>query len=188
MESTWRDLVCDTQLVDYWNVLRREPVLKLDRLVGLFQGPVLLNLNQIQNSPSELVFVLTDRVTGTAAYFDAKRTEIFDLMRASSALPVIYPRAVLIDGQRYYDGGQSDAIPIRFVLKRGYRQAMVVRTPPHGYPRKKLSKRLANVIFRDAPAVAENWQNCTNGTTRRWISSRAGRSHRFRFLQSRPRG
>jgi predicted patatin/cPLA2 family phospholipase len=159
MESTWRDLVCDTQLIDYWNVLRREPVLKLDRLVGLFQGPVLLNVDQIQHSPAELVFALTDRVTGAAAYFDAKRAEIFDLMRASSALPVVYPKAIMIDGQRYYDGGQSDAIPIRFVLKRGYRQAMVVRTRPQGYRKKQRSKWLANVIFRDAPAVAERWQN-----------------------------
>jgi predicted patatin/cPLA2 family phospholipase len=157
MEATWRDLVCNRQLIDYWNILKREPVLKLDHLIDLFKGSVRLNLQHIYDSPAELLFVLTHWDTGAPAYFDAKRPEIFDLMRASSALPLIYNRPVIIDGQLYYDGGQSDALPIKFILDRGYDRVLVVRTRPANYRKTRRSAWGANLVLPHSREARGAW-------------------------------
>jgi predicted patatin/cPLA2 family phospholipase len=133
MEAIWRDRVCGNQLVDHRNWFSRAPVLKLDYLIELFKGPARLDLDRVMTSRPYLEYVLSDHDTGTPVYVDAKRHDIFDLMRASSALPHIYPLPVTIGGRNFYDGGQSDPIPVQRAIAFGASHIVVVRTRPAGY-------------------------------------------------------
>lgn len=133
MEGIWRDRVCGHQLVDHRNWLTRNPVLRLDDLIELFKGPARLDLERVMGSRSHLEYVLSDHDTGNPVYVDAKRPDIFDLMRASSALPHIYPLPVRIAGRNFYDGGQSDPIPVQRAIEFGASHIVVVRTRPAGY-------------------------------------------------------
>lgn len=155
---------------------------------GLVSRPRALEPGSNSGVTFRMVFVVTDRVTGTAAYFDAKRPEIFDLTRASSALPVIYPRAVVIDGQRYYDSGQSDAISRSVRVEALVSPSPGCADPPSRLPEKGPARGFyrtwSSGTHRRSP---RRGRTCTNATTRRWISSRASRSHRLRWLQLRPR-
>src|SRR5437763_4773634 len=47
MESTWRFRVFGNQLVNHWNWIRRQPVLRLDYLIDLFKGPVKLDVEAV---------------------------------------------------------------------------------------------------------------------------------------------
>ena len=85
------------------------------------------------NSRPYLEYVLTDHDTHQPVHLDAKRADIFDLMRASSALPHIYPLPVTIAGRDFYDGGQSDPIPVQRAIESGASHIVVVRTRPVGY-------------------------------------------------------
>jgi predicted acylesterase/phospholipase RssA len=76
-------------------------------------------------------------------HVDAKSNDIFDLMRASSALPHIYPLPVRIGGRDFYDGGQSDPIPVRRAIECGATHIVVVRTRPVGYVKKPMSGFIA---------------------------------------------
>jgi predicted patatin/cPLA2 family phospholipase len=136
MESIWRDRVCGNQLVDHRNWFTRQPVLRLDYLIELFKGPARLDLDRVMNSRPFLEYVLSDYDTGRSVYVDAKRDDIFDLMRASSALPHIYPLPVRIAGRSYYYGGQSDPIPVQRAIEFGATHIVVVRTRPPGYVKK----------------------------------------------------
>jgi predicted patatin/cPLA2 family phospholipase len=136
MEAIWRDRVCGNQLVDHRNWFTRQPVLRLDYLIELFKGPAKLDLDRVMNSRPFLEYVLSDHDTGRSVYVDAKRADIFDLMRASSALPRIYPLTVRIEGRNYFDGGQSDPIPVQRAIEFGATHIVVVRTRPAGYVKK----------------------------------------------------
>lgn len=136
MEAIWRDRVCGNQLVDHRNWLTREPVLRLDYLIDLFKGPARLDLDRVMSSRPYLEYVLSDYDTRTPVYVDAKRPDIFDLMRASSALPRVYPLPVTIGGRHFYDGGQTDPIPVQRAIEFGASHIVVVRTRPAGYVKK----------------------------------------------------
>ena len=136
MESIWRDRVCGHQLVDHRNWFTGQPVLRLDYLIDLFKGPARLDLDRVMNSRPYLEYVLTDHRTHQPVYVDAKSPDIFDLMRASSALPHIYPLPVSVGGRHYYDGGQSDPIPVQRAFDFGATHIVVVRTRPAAYVKK----------------------------------------------------
>jgi predicted patatin/cPLA2 family phospholipase len=108
-------------------------------------------------SRSHLEYVLTDYNTGKAAYLDAKRRDIFDLMRASSALPRVYPIPVTIDGLPHYDGGQSDAIPVQRAIDLGARFIVLVRTRSLDYVKPPRSRRSAKLMLPRAEGAHEGW-------------------------------
>jgi predicted patatin/cPLA2 family phospholipase len=136
MEAIWRDRVCGNQLVDHRNWFTGKAVLRLDYLIDIFKGPARLDLDRVMRSRPFLEYVLSDHDTGRPVYVDAKRPDIFDLMRASSALPHVYPLPVRIAGRDFYDGGQSDPIPVQRAIEFGATHIVVVRTRPDGYVKK----------------------------------------------------
>ena len=136
MEAIWRDRVCGNQLVDHRNWFTGKPVLRLDYLIDIFKGSARLDLDRVMSSRPYLEYVLSDHDTGRPVYFDAKRRDIFDLMRASSALPHVYPLPVRIAGRDFFDGGQSDPIPVQRAIAFGATHIIVVRTRPDGYVKK----------------------------------------------------
>lgn len=155
MENTWRDLVHGRQLIDYRRLLRGEPILGLDYLIRLFKTTVRLDLDRVMKSHPSLWYVLTDYQTGSPVYLDAKCPEIFDLMRASAALPFVYPLPVIVGGRPYYDGGHSDAIPISWVLDHGFTEVVTVLTRPSGYVKAPNSTFSSRLCLRGAPAARE---------------------------------
>lgn len=133
MENTWRNKVCGRYLVDYWNIFKNQPILKLDYLISLFQNEVLLrleNLENIFNRFIDLKYVVTDYESGIPEYRTPKKDNIFDLMRAASALPCMYSNAIILNGKRYFDGGQSDPLPVKKVIEDGYTNIFVIMTRP----------------------------------------------------------
>ena len=149
METIWRDRVCGNQLVDHRNWFTRNSVLRLDYLIDLFKGPARLDLDRVMSSRPYLEYVLSDHDTGNSVYVDAKRSDIFDLMRASSALPRVYPLPVRIGGCNFYDGGQSDPIPVQRAIEFGASHIVVVRTRPAGYFKKPVLPWLATTALQN---------------------------------------
>jgi predicted patatin/cPLA2 family phospholipase len=158
MEDTWRDRVSGNLLVNHRNWFSaKSPVLRLDYLVDLFKGPVRLDVDAVLRARPYLEYVLTDYLNGKPAYFDAKRRDIFDLMRASAALPRVYPIPVLVDGHPFYDGGQSDPIPVARAISQGATRIVVVRTRPKEYLKTPRSRRLGRLLLPKAPLAQEEW-------------------------------
>ena len=85
----------------------------------------------------ELFSVVTDCITGEAAYL-----RIGDLhgdmikIRASASLPLL-ARTVHIDGNDYLDGGISDSIPLAESIRAGNRKNVLILTREKGYKKKK---------------------------------------------------
>lgn len=132
MVGIWQNFVHGDQLIRYRNCLAGRPVLDLEHLIHLFQSPgSFLDLPRVLRARPRLYYVLTDYETGGPVYFDARRPDLFDLMRAAAALPCAYPRRVYVDGRRYFDGGASDPLPVRRALAQGHDEVLVIATRPH---------------------------------------------------------
>lgn len=158
MEDTWRNDVHGNRLINYWRCLRGKSVLGLDYLVDLFRGRVRLDVERLIQSRTRLYYVLTDYATGCPQYHDARCPGIFDLMRASSALPHLYRIPVKIGGRYYYDGGHSDPIPLEYALALGYKRILVILTCPVSFRLAPASRALAYFLLPGSAGAREKFR------------------------------
>jgi predicted patatin/cPLA2 family phospholipase len=158
MEETWRNHVHGPRLIRYSRFFRRKSVLRLDDLIGLLQGRVRLDVERLFQSPARLYYVLTDYATGSPRYYDAKCPDIFDLMRASSALPRLYRIPVHIDGRACYDGGHSDPIPVEYAIELGYKRILVILNCPLHLRMTAASRALAYFLLPGSAGAREEFR------------------------------
>ncbi len=106
-------------------------------------------------NPCEYEMVATNRATGKAAYFNKSslKQDDYRAIMASSALPV-FCRPVELDGEYYYDGGISDAIPVNRAFESGCDKIVVITSKPRGYVKQPESGRaLYSHILRKYPEM-----------------------------------
>lgn len=134
MEKTWCEYVHGTQLINYLNPLRGRPILDLDYLVDLFQSEKsLLDVSALNQSNTKLVAFVTDHETKLPTTLNLQEHDVFDVMRATCALPFFYPKKVLIKDKRYVDGWVSPVDKFRKFLENqlsGYDEVIGIITAP----------------------------------------------------------
>ena len=117
-----------------------------------------LDFPAIMKNPAEYEVVATNAVTGEAEYFgkeDMKQDDYRPIM-ASSAIPAAC-RPVVINGVPYYDGGISDAIPVRRALEKGCDRIVVILSKQRDYVRKPQGMRfLYSTLCRKYPKIIED--------------------------------
>ena len=76
---------------------------------------------------------LTNAETGEAEYKDTKKMdEKYSILRATCAMPMFFP-AIEVDGQKYYDGGIADPVPVDKAMQDGCDKLVIVLTQPIGF-------------------------------------------------------
>jgi len=154
LENSWRQHVHGSQLINFWNLFRGRAVLDLDYLIDIFQSAKSwLSLDRVYSAHPDLFYVVTNYHTGEPEYPSAKSPRIFSLMKASSALPIMYSKAVHVDGARYIDGGVSDPIPVQKALDDGCQDITVILTRPKKV-RTPVPGLLSTLALRSKPARA----------------------------------
>lgn len=109
-------------------------VMDLDWLWGVTISNYRLNLNEIfKNTRREFLVVVTSMNTGKALYIKPDKENLEFVLKASSALPVLYKNKLFIGGHRVADGGVGDSIPVIEAYRRGARDIVVIRSQVKGY-------------------------------------------------------
>src|SRR5262249_3982712 len=82
----------------------------------------------IRASPVRFLLSVTDARSGLNELLDvrARPEPIPLLLKASSALPVLYNRRIALDGREYVDGGVSDSLPIAGAIANGCTDVLVL--------------------------------------------------------------
>ena len=105
-----------------------------------------------QNRP--LVVCLTDVETGEAVYHETTADDLEPVLKASSAMPILYRDFPLIDGRPMADGGLVDPLPVGEAIRRGACRVMVIRSRPRGYEKKEnLLQHILNWRLRRFPLL-----------------------------------
>lgn len=114
----------------FWKILDVDYI--VDQVVTV-QKPV--NTEAILFSPSNLVVAVMDAATAEPVYIDVKETcaDLKSVFRAAMAIPVLYNRSVLIDGQRCIDGGLAVPFPIERAIDLGCTDILCLLTRPENF-------------------------------------------------------
>jgi predicted patatin/cPLA2 family phospholipase len=80
----------------------------------------------------QLLFSATRADDRKATFFEPSKDNWLTVLKASSALPILYKKGVKIDGHYYVDGGLSAPIPVEEAYQRGAKRIVVIRTVPKG--------------------------------------------------------
>jgi|TARA_B110001454_G_scaffold74144_2_gene71727 predicted patatin/cPLA2 family phospholipase len=78
----------------------------------------------------QLLFSATKADDQSAAFFSPTRENWLTVLKASSALPILYKKGVKIDEHYYVDGGVAAPIPVEEAYQRGAKRIVVIRTVP----------------------------------------------------------
>lgn len=100
---------------------------------------------------------VTNAATGEAQYMDAmEMDEHYTMLRATCAMPLFFP-AIEWKGEKYYDGGIADPIPVVKAFADGCDRLLVILTQPKGFVKHlgKYDKLGARVLARKYPSVRE---------------------------------
>lgn len=98
---------------------------------------------------------VTNASTGEAEYKNAmEMDDKYTMLRATCALPMFFP-AIEMDGEKYYDGGITDPIPVRKALADGCDKLLVVLTQPRGFIKRlgKYDKMGARMLGHKYPEL-----------------------------------
>jgi len=119
----WTDTVFTSKFLNRFRFWR---ILDIDYLIDvIMKRDNAVDMRLVQESPSELLIAATDADSGDLVYFSDKdredQEEIFELLRASKAMPVAFNKFISIDGHRYCDTELSASLRmhIREAVRRG---------------------------------------------------------------------
>lgn len=76
-----------------------------------------IDMDKVIKSKSEFYITAFELDTMTTRFFDAKKYDIFLLLKATAAIPYVYKDEVIIEGKRYIDGGMFEPIPIKKAIE-----------------------------------------------------------------------
>ena len=121
------------------------------------QGKDPLDFPAFMRNQAEYEAVVTNALTGKPEYFgrERMRQDDYRLIMASSAIPVVC-HPVELDGVPYFDGGLTDAIPVRRALEQGCGKLVVILSKNRDYVRKPQGLRaLYRLACRKYPNVVD---------------------------------
>lgn len=131
-------------------------LMDLDWLWEKTIAEIRLDLKRIYSNGKPFIVCLTDVETGKAVYKDTNAENLEAVLKASSALPILYRTFPVIDGRTTIDGGVADPIPIQKAINMGATRIMVIRSRPKGYIKKEgLSQLLMLMKLRRYPSLRE---------------------------------
>jgi predicted patatin/cPLA2 family phospholipase len=154
--AIWRDRTHGAQLISMRHLLGGRGLMDIGGLVEVFRGELALDTRSLQRSETTLRIAVTNCNTGVADHVAATEANLFELLEATMALPVVYGRVVSVQGVPYIDGGVVDAIPLEPALGMDPSRVIVVATRPLGY-RKKSGRWFGGLLRYNYPAFPAVW-------------------------------
>jgi len=125
---------CTTR--QFLNPLRIWKVIDIDYLFEqVVSKEKRLDVDRILASRTRLFVAVIDKRTGAGTVIDTKATQtpLLAVLKAATALPVLYNRAIEIDGLPYMDAGLAIPFPIKQALANGCTDVLTLLTRPANF-------------------------------------------------------
>ena len=127
-------------------------IMDLDYLIDyIFKIVEPLDVNALKSQRTHFSIVVTDYETGEAVYFDNKsEVDIFQVLKASKAAPVVYNNPVIINNRRYIDGDISSSLEERIdkALNEGAEKVLAI---DNSQPLSQINSYFFNIYAKKAP-------------------------------------
>jgi predicted patatin/cPLA2 family phospholipase len=140
--------------INVWKFLRGGHLVDLDWMWDITISEVRLNLDAIVKNTSEFYAGLTDVNTGKAVFFKPTKKNLEQVIKGSSAIPILYRKFIDVNGSQYVDGGVSDPIPVREAHRLGATNILVLRSRPFSKTVEPGSEvLLSKLVLRKNPGI-----------------------------------
>ena len=116
-----------------------------------------MNMERFNSGKQRLTVVATALRDGKPYYFENGVTpDIFQAARASASMPFV-SKPVIVEGEKYLDGGSGDKIPYQWAIDEGYKKIVVVSTRPKGFRKDESEKNSDRIrhFYHKYPEFAE---------------------------------
>jgi predicted patatin/cPLA2 family phospholipase len=161
----WEQHTHGSQLLDFGNLLRTDPVMKIDELVAVIRNQIKLEAARLDEDSPGLHIAVTEVRSGENHVLRATPDNVFALLTAAMAIPVAYGKVVPVEQGLYIDGGFAAPVAIREALALGLDRIIVVLTKPRGHRRKRsaFAQWLQCSSYAEYPhartAIRAKWHN-----------------------------
>lgn len=144
------------EFIDIKRFLKGGDLLDLDWLWDVSLTEIGLNIGEIINYQGNYLVGVTNAQTGKPEYFQPDRENLNHILKASSAIPILYKEVIQINGTDYVDGGVADPIPVKEAYKRNAKNILVIRSRPFNYKMKnRRSKALSKLVLKEYPNLID---------------------------------
>ncbi len=143
--NIYTDYSLRPEFISLKRFVRGGHLMDLDWLWDKTIAEIRLDLQTIFATNKLFLIGLTDVATGEAIYKQTDGDRLEDVLKASSAMPIVYRKFPLLDGRPTVDGGISDPLPVEAAIERGARKIMVIRSRPKHYKKREM---LSNAVLR----------------------------------------
>ncbi|MHB9097963.1 MAG: patatin-like phospholipase family protein [Syntrophales bacterium] len=116
--------------ISFSKFFRGGHLLDLDWLWEVTIREIRLDLGVVYSRGKPFIVVMTDVQTGDAVYQLTGAGDLEQVLKASSAMPLLYRDYPRVGGRPMTDGGVADALPVGEAIRRGARRIMVIRSRP----------------------------------------------------------
>jgi len=144
------------QFIDPMRAFRGGSIVDLDWLWDELALREPLDVERVVAHKTEFIVVATSSESGQPAYFQPDTSNMFEVLKGSCALPLLYRRTVRVAGAPVIDGGVADPLPVEEAHRRGARRILVVRSRPASYVKKTgMETRILSAVLGKAPRLLE---------------------------------
>lgn len=147
---------------NYANILTGKDILNFYELFQDAYGHFKPNLNALEKNLADRLFlsVVTSAETGKANYIHYSRENIINILVATGTLPILVRRPSIIAGERVFDGGIADPLPVKQAYRMGAKRIILIRTFPKGKVRSnKVENLIASFFVRRYPKLSRMIRN-----------------------------
>ncbi len=134
IKNIWENLLSTNKFVSYFRINK---IIDIDYLIDtVFGKQDVLDTDAVNKSKIDLYIGATDVSTGLPFYFSNRTNDdIFEALRASSAMPMVYRKKVKIKDSSYIDGAISANISenISKAKQLGATKIIVIDTVNHNF-------------------------------------------------------
>src|SRR5207244_2506323 len=119
-----------------------------DLFDSIIAGDRPLRIDKVLASRSQFFVTIADACTGEAflGHAQSSRTPLLTLLKASSAMPLLYNGLVSIEGRSCFDGALINPIPILEAIESGCTDLLILLTRPASF-RDCMPSRIERQIF-----------------------------------------
>lgn len=136
---------------------RVRKVVDVDYLVQVTKEVTSVSAHALAEHALVFEVALTDAETASAAYIDVAQSssdlQLWEALRATMAIPVLYPPRVRIGERAYIDGGIADPLPVMRALRYEPQMIVAISSVPRGALGIALEGREAKFI-RYSPGIS----------------------------------
>jgi len=156
-------LAKDQEFLNYKRTFGEQGYMDIDFLAKVAEEKVPFDIEKAVrlSKDAQVYFVATNRGNGNPEYLRPIKENWLDAVIASSTLPFITKGLHKIENKIYFDGGWSDALPVKWAYKNGAKRILILRTAPDNFKSKQSWTDYFGSIFHKAsPHLRETFAHC----------------------------